>query len=93
MKAKRVLAALLCAVMIFSTDGFTLGVSAAATASETDIELVGEEQEDVTEEETLGPTESPEATGTPEATKTPEAIEPPGSNRDSKGHRNTGDDS
>lgn len=74
MKAKRVLAAVLCAAMIFSSESFSIGVIAAPDAPNTELELVGEtpspEETDMPEE-----TETPSA---PEETETPSVIETPG---------------
>ncbi len=64
MKAKRVLAAVLCAAMIFSSESFGMGVMAAPDAENTELELVVE-------------TPSPEETSMPEESETPSAsIEP-----------------
>lgn len=64
MKAKRVLAAVLCAAMIFSSESFSMGVIAAPDAENVELELVEE-------------TSSPEETSTPEESETPSAsVEP-----------------
>lgn len=60
MKAKRVLAAVLCAAMIFSSESFSMGVMAAPDAENVELELVVE-------------TPSPEETSAPEESETPSA--------------------
>lgn len=90
MKAKRVLAAVLCAAMIFSTDGFTMGVSAASNTlntEESDIELIGEspvssqapedDEQEENENESPAATESPDSSEEPTAVQSPESTETP----------------
>ena len=90
MKAKRVLAAVLCAAMIFSSEAFSMGVMASEVSDPeaTPIVTVAEEEE---QDETQTPeateipdevqtpeeSESPEAEETPETTETPEETEKP----------------
>lgn len=73
MKAKRVLAAVLCAAMIFSSEGFSM----RALASELPTPASTETPETQEEENSSGETQTPEETSTPEETQTPDSTQEP----------------
>lgn len=91
MKAKRVLAAVLCAAMIFTSEGF--GMNVAAAPADGDVETVTEDSEEqgvVTEEESPEETDetekesenAPDAADVPQESETPTAEETPSSSPD-----------
>lgn len=92
MKAKRVLAAVLCAAMIFSSESFSMGVIAAPDAEGVEVELVSEtpeptatpegtdeskENETSDASQTSSPSVQPEETEAPKETESPEGTKTP----------------
>lgn len=78
MKARRVLAAVLCAAVFFSSEAFTMGVAASESSDPAVTEAViveAEQPDEETPEETIEPTETPVQEAIPSVT--PEATEEP----------------
>ena len=79
MKAKRVLAAVLCAAMIFSSEGFSMGVLASELPTPTSTPMAVTEEKENLPDATQEPEEkeTPDATQGPEENKTPDATREP----------------